>query len=114
MYKPAGREIENHEPDANPVDLLYTDQYNMGKFIFQSGRGRLMGDDEAVLKRLGGLYKEVKEASKVKSVKGGYASFDLDLLFSDVLQAVGLLSYANLSHVIGKRSADKIWQDVSA
>ncbi|MGV8050377.1 MAG: hypothetical protein AB2L21_08565 [Anaerolineaceae bacterium] len=66
-----------------------------------------------VLKRLGGLYREVREASKVKSVKGSYAFFDLDLLFVDVLRAVGLFSYANLSYVIGNQSAKRIWKDVS-
>lgn len=69
--------------------------------------------DTEVLKRLSGLYCEVREASKVKSVKGGYAFFDLDLLFADVLQAVGLFSYANLSHVIGSQSAKRIWKNVS-
>lgn len=69
-------------------------------------------DHEKALARFGELYRDMKTANSVNCMEGVPAKFDLHYLFADILDCLDLLSFNNLSKVIGIVNAGKIWQNV--
>ena len=69
-------------------------------------------DHERVLARFGELYRDIKTANNVNCLDGVRTKFDLHYLFADILECLDLLSFNNLSKVIGIVNAGKIWQNV--
>ena len=68
-------------------------------------------DHVQALDRFGVLYNEMREASRLTCL-GETAKFNLNFLFADVLECLNLLTFNNLSRVIGIANAGRIWHDV--
>lgn len=69
-------------------------------------------DHERTLSRFGELYRDMRSANNVTCLDGKATKFDLHFLFADILECLDLLSFNNLSKVIGIANAGKIWPDV--
>ena len=69
-------------------------------------------DSTEVLARLAELNRNMREANTLKFRQGSNFKFDLNYLFADVLDCLDLLSFNNLSKVIGIGKAGLIWNDV--
>lgn len=68
-------------------------------------------DQAQALDRFCELYRAMREANNIKC--GEFQTkFNLNYLFADVLECLNLLSFNNLSKVIGIGNAGRIWQDV--
>ncbi len=68
-------------------------------------------DHTQALDRFSELYKAMKEANNLKC-GDMQTKFNLNYLFADVLECLNLLTFNNLSKVIGFGNAGRIWQDV--
>jgi len=73
---------------------------------------RLIIDGQAALKALGALYLDLRGACELHCIDDSSraARFDLDLVMADVLKALGLLDYENLSVVVGRGRAVRAWR----
>ncbi len=71
-------------------------------------------DEAQALERFGGLYRSMKEASELTCTEGLQVRFNLLFLFADILEALNILTFNNLSRVIGIKQAREIWHDVKA
>jgi len=69
-------------------------------------------DKDQALSRFNELYRAMKDANNLKCFADQQTKFDLNFLFADVLECLNLLSFNNLSKVIGIVQAGKIWSDV--
>ena len=69
-------------------------------------------DQEKILERFFELHKAMKEANNLTCLDAPAVKFNLDFVFADVLECVNLLTFNNLSKVIGIANAGKIWRDV--
>ncbi|MEA4811208.1 MAG: hypothetical protein VB108_01410 [Anaerolineaceae bacterium] len=80
-------------------------------FAFDGEETRRL-DIEHLLKRLQNLHDDLLSASSCRSVRGGKVYFSLNFLMADILDCLDLLTYNNLSHLIGIEKATKVWPDV--
>ena len=69
-------------------------------------------DQEQMLDRFSELHKAMKEANELTCLDVKSVKFNLNFLFADVLECVNLLTFNNLSKVIGIANAGRIWNDV--
>ena len=69
-------------------------------------------DSDQTLNRLRDLYKAMKDANNCKSIDNRPVQFNMNYLMADVLEAVNILTFNNLSKVIGIGNAGRIWGDV--
>lgn len=69
-------------------------------------------DVDTTITRLNQLYRDMKSASTCKSLDQQPPLFNLAYLFADVLDALNLLTFNNLSACIGRVQAAIIWNDV--
>ena len=69
-------------------------------------------DQEQMLDRFSDLHKAMKEANELTCLDVKSVKFNLNFLFADVLECVNLLTFNNLSKVIGIANAGRIWNDV--
>lgn len=69
-------------------------------------------DEEQILDRLAELYKAMKDANNLTCIDAQSVKFNLNYLFADVLECINLLTFNNLSKVIGIAKAARIWNDV--
>ena len=69
-------------------------------------------DQEQILDRLAELYKAMKDANNLTCIDAQSVKFNLNYLFADVLECINLLTFNNLSKVIGIAKAGRIWNDV--
>ena len=69
-------------------------------------------DSEQTLNRLRDLYKAMHDANNCKSLDNRPVLFNMHYLMADVLEAINILSFNNLSKVIGIANAGRIWGDV--
>lgn len=69
-------------------------------------------DQEQILDRLAELHKAMKDANNLTCIDAQSVKFNLNYLFADVLECINLLSFNNLSKVIGIAKAGRIWNDV--
>ena len=69
-------------------------------------------DEEQILDRLAELYKAMKDANNLTCIDAQSVKFNLNYLFADVLECINLLTFNNLSKVIGIAMAGRIWSDV--
>jgi len=65
-------------------------------------------DQDQALARFNELYKAMKEANNLKCFADKNTKFDLNFLFADVLECLNLLTFNNLSKIIGIVQAGKI------
>lgn len=80
-------------------------------FCFEGEETRRL-DKDHILKRLNELRSDLASAAKCKSYKDGECFFSLNYLMADILDCLDMLSFNNLSQVIGRDLAARIWQDV--
>jgi len=71
-------------------------------------------DQEQILNRFSELHKAMRDANNLTCVDAKSVKFNLNYVFADVLECINLLSFNNLSKVIGIANAGKIWNDVKA
>ena len=69
-------------------------------------------DQEQILDRLAELHKAMKDANNLTCIDAQIVKFNLNYLFADVLECINLLTFNNLSKVIGIAKAGRIWNDV--
>ena len=69
-------------------------------------------DQEQILDRLAELHKAMKDANNLTCIDAQSVKFNLNYLFADVLECINLLTFNNLSKVIGIVKAGRIWNDV--
>ena len=69
-------------------------------------------DQEQILDRLAELHKAMKDANNLTCIDAQSVKFNLNYLFADVLECINLLTFNNLSKVIGTATAGRIWSDV--
>lgn len=69
-------------------------------------------DQDQALTRFNELYKAMKDANNLKCFADQQTKFNLVFLFADVLECLNILTFNNLSKVVGIVQAGKIWQDV--
>ena len=69
-------------------------------------------DQEQILDRLAELHKAMKDANNLTCIDAQSVKFNLNYLFADVLECINLLTFNNLSKVIGIAKAGRIWSDV--
>jgi hypothetical protein len=69
-------------------------------------------DQEQILERFSELHKAMKEANNLTCLDAPGVKFNLNFVFADVLECVNLLTFNNLSKVIGIANAGRIWGDV--
>ena len=69
-------------------------------------------DQEQILDRLAELHKAMKDANNLTCIDAQSVKFNLNYLFADVLECINLLTFNNLSKVIGIANAGRIWSDV--
>lgn len=69
-------------------------------------------DQHQILDRFSELHKAMKDANNLTCLDTQGVKFNLNFLFADVLECVNLLTFNNLSKVIGIAQAGKIWNDV--
>lgn len=69
-------------------------------------------DQEQILDRLAELHKAMKDANNLTCIDAQSVKFNLNYLFADVLECINLLTFNNLSKVIGIAKAGRIWNDV--
>lgn len=69
-------------------------------------------DEVQALDRFGELFRAMREANNLTCTDGMNAKFNMWFLFADILECVNLLTFNNLSKVIGIANAGKIWNDV--
>lgn len=72
-------------------------------------------ESEFILNAYSKIYAELRAAVETKSIleMDDGVKFDLELVFVDLLEGLGLLSYNNLSKVIGRGKAVKAWRRLS-
>ena len=61
--------------------------------------------------RFSELYRAMKEANSLTCMEAKTVKFDLNYLFADVLECLNILTFTNLSKVIGTDQAGRIWGD---
>lgn len=71
-------------------------------------------DQVQVVERFSVLYRSMKEANNLTCIDASSVKFDMNFLFADVLECLNLLTFNNLSKVIGIAQAGRIWRDVKA
>lgn len=71
-------------------------------------------DQVQVVERFSVLYRSMKEANNLTCIEASSVKFDMNFLFADVLECLNLLTFNNLSKVIGIAQAGRIWRDVKA
>jgi hypothetical protein len=69
-------------------------------------------DQQQILDRFSELHKAMKDANNLTCLDAQSVKFNLNFLFADVLECVNLLTFNNLSKVIGIANAGRIWSDV--
>lgn len=69
-------------------------------------------DQVQVVERFSVLYRSMKEANNLTCIEASSVKFDMNFLFADVLECLNLLTFNNLSKVIGIAQAGRIWRDV--
>jgi hypothetical protein len=69
-------------------------------------------DQEQILNRFSELHKAMRDANNLTCVDAKSVKFNLNYVFADVLECINLLTFNNLSKVIGIANAGKIWNDV--
>jgi len=69
-------------------------------------------DQEQILERFSELHKAMKEANNLTCLDAPSVKFNLNFVFADVLECLNLLTFNNLSKVIGIANAGRIWGDV--
>ncbi|MEA4930883.1 MAG: hypothetical protein VB026_04845 [Anaerolineaceae bacterium] len=69
-------------------------------------------DQVQVVERFSVLYRSMKEANNLTCIDASSVKFDMNFLFADVLECLNLLTFNNLSKVIGIAQAGRIWRDV--
>lgn len=69
-------------------------------------------DQQQILDRFSELHKAMRDANNLTCIDVKTVKFNLNYLFADVLECVNLLTFNNLSKVIGIAQAGKIWNDV--
>ena len=69
-------------------------------------------DEQQMLDRFSELHKAMKDANNLTCVEAASVKFNLNFLFADILECVNLLTFNNLSKVIGIANAGRIWSDV--
>jgi len=69
-------------------------------------------DQEQILERFSELHKAMNEANNLTCLDAPGVKFNLNFVFADVLECVNLLTFNNLSKVIGIANAGRIWRDV--
>lgn len=69
-------------------------------------------DKDQVLERFSELYKAMKEANNLTCIDAKTVKFNLNYLFADVLECLNILTFNNLSKVVGIAQAGRIWGDV--
>lgn len=69
-------------------------------------------DQVQVVERFSVLYRSMKEANNLTCIEASSVKFDMNFLFADVLECLNLLTFNNLSKIIGIAQAGRIWRDV--
>lgn len=69
-------------------------------------------DYEQALERFAELYRGMKEANAITCAENLNVKFNMHYLFADILECLNILTFNNLSKVIGIANAGRIWQDV--
>ena len=69
-------------------------------------------DQVQVVERFSVLYRSMKEANNLTCIDASSVKFDMNFLFADMLECLNLLTFNNLSKVIGIAQAGRIWRDV--
>jgi len=69
-------------------------------------------DQQQMLDRFSELFKAMKDANNLTCVDASTVKFNLNFLFADILECINLLTFNNLSKVIGIANAGRIWNDV--
>ena len=69
-------------------------------------------DYEQALERFAELYRGMKEANAITCSENLNVKFNMNYLFADILECLNILTFNNLSKVIGIANAGRIWQDV--
>lgn len=69
-------------------------------------------DKEQALDRFNELYRAMKEANSLTCIDAKTVKFNLNYLFADVLECLNILTFNNLSKVVGIAQAGRIWGDV--
>lgn len=69
-------------------------------------------DYDQALERFADLYKGMKEANKITCTENLNVKFNMNFLFADILECLNILTFNNLSKVIGIANAGRIWNDV--
>ena len=69
-------------------------------------------DQQQMLDRFSELFKAMKDANNLTCVDASSVKFNLNFLFADILECINLLTFNNLSKVIGIANAGRIWNDV--
>ena len=69
-------------------------------------------DPVQALDRFAELYRNIREANELTCTEGLQVRFNLLFLFADILEALNILTFNNLSKVIGIQQARAIWYDV--
>lgn len=69
-------------------------------------------DQQQVLDRFSELHRAMRDANNLTCIETMRTKFNMNYLFADILECVNLLTFNNLSKVIGIANAGKIWNDV--
>ena len=69
-------------------------------------------DQAQAIERFSVLYRSMKDANNLTCIDASSVKFDMNFLFADVLECLNLLTFNNLSKVIGIAQAGRIWRDV--
>jgi|GEM_PF-1642249 hypothetical protein len=69
-------------------------------------------DYTQALERFAELYRGMKEANSVTCTESLHVKFNMNYLFADILECLNILTFNNLSKVIGIANAGRIWNDV--
>lgn len=80
-------------------------------FDFEGEESRRL-DKDHIINRLAQLRADLSSAQHCRSYKGGHALFSLNFLMADILDCLDLLSFNNLSAILGRDAAATVWPDV--
>jgi hypothetical protein len=69
-------------------------------------------DYTQALERFAELYRGMKEANQITCTENLNVKFNMNYLFADILECLNILTFNNLSKVIGIANAGRIWNDV--
>lgn len=69
-------------------------------------------DEAQALERFADMYRSMKEANELTCTEGLGVRFNMLFLFADILEVLNILTFNNLSKVIGIKQAGEIWHDV--